>query len=115
MPGTAPAPDVLASWREPRVLNTDRTPTHLLPERTYPREPYSGVSLDVLHDDDELPVRTFRDRVPDGQAVQRKMKTVRTWQRIYVGKRVGKCRDWFVEQVEDRSVSGVSKRLRQSF
>jgi len=47
--------------------------------------------------------------------IRRKMKTVRTWQRIHVGKRVGKCRDWLFEQVKNRSVSGVSKRLWQSF
>jgi hypothetical protein len=43
------------------------------------------------------------------------MKAVRTWQRVYVGKRVGECRDWFFEQVKNRPVGGVSKRLRQSF
>jgi hypothetical protein len=30
-------------------------------------------------------------------------------------KRVGECRDWFFEQVENRPVSGVLKRLRKSF
>jgi hypothetical protein len=29
----------------------------------------SGVGLDVLHDDDDLPVRVLRNRVPDRQAV----------------------------------------------
>jgi hypothetical protein len=48
----------------------------------HPPEPHSGVGLDVLHDDDDPPVGTFRDRVPDGQTVRRKMKTVGAWQRI---------------------------------
>lgn len=43
------------------------------------------------------------------------METVGTWQRIYLGKRVGKRRDWFFEQVKDRPVSGVPQWLRQSF
>jgi hypothetical protein len=29
--------------------------------------------------------------------------------------RVGKCRDWFFEQVKDRLMGSVSKRLRQFF
>jgi hypothetical protein len=29
----------------------------------------SGIGLDVLHDDDNLPVSAFGDCVPDGQAV----------------------------------------------
>jgi hypothetical protein len=40
------------------------------------------VSFDVLHDDNDLPVRALRDRVPDGQTVRRKVKTVGAWQRI---------------------------------
>ena len=32
------------------------------------------VSFDVLHGDDDLPVRALRDRVPDGQTVRRKVK-----------------------------------------
>jgi hypothetical protein len=48
----------------------------------HPREPHSRVGLHVLHNDNDLPIRTFRDRVPDSQTVQRKMKTVRTWQRV---------------------------------
>jgi|HubBroStandDraft_6_1064221.scaffolds.fasta_scaffold1377047_1 hypothetical protein len=77
---------------------------------------YAGIAPLVYQGQGcDLPVRTLRDRVPDGQTVRRKMKTVRTWQRVYVGKRVGKCRDWFFEQVKNRPVSGVSKRLRQSF
>src|SRR5258708_7450682 len=83
--------------------------------RLRPREPHSGVGFDVLHNDDDLPVGTFRDRVPDGQIIRRKMETVRTWQRVCFGERVGKCRDWFFEQVKNRSVSGVSKWLRQPF
>lgn len=35
------------------------------------RAPCSCVGFDVLHNDDDLPVRTLRDRVPDGQAVRR--------------------------------------------
>ena len=110
------SPDVLASQCELRVLSTDPH-TDAIPclDRTQPREPHSGVGLDVLHDDDDLPARTLRHRIPDGQTVRRKMKTVRTWQRGYGGKRVGKCRDWFFEQVKNRPLSGVSKRLRQSF
>jgi hypothetical protein len=61
------------------------------------------------------PVRALRDRVPDRQAVRRKMETVGTWQRIFLGKRVGECRDWLFEQVKDRPVGGVAKGLRQSF
>ena len=88
------SPDVLASQCELRVLSTDPH-TDAIPclDRTQPREPHSGVGLDVLHDDDDLPARTLRHRIPDGQTVRRKMKTVRTWQRGYGGKRVGKCRD----------------------
>jgi len=78
-------------------------------------EPRSGVGLDVLHNDDDLSVRSLRDRVPDGQTVRRKMETVGTWQRVYFGKRVGKCWNWFFEQVKNRPVSSVSKWLRQSF
>ena len=43
------------------------------------------------------------------------METVGTWQRVYFGKRVGKCRNWFFEQVKNRPVGSVSKWLRQSF
>ena len=42
--------------------------------------------LDILHDDDDLSVRTLRDRVPDGQAVRRKIGTVGTWQGVCFGK-----------------------------
>ena len=56
------------------------------------------VGLDVLHDDDDLPIRALRDCIPDGQAVRRKMETVSTWQRVCLGKRFGKRRDWFLEQ-----------------
>jgi len=73
------------------------------------------VGFGVLHDDDNLPVRALRDRVPDGQTVRRKVKTIGTWQRIYLGKRVGKRRDWLFEQVEDRPMGGVPEWLRQSF
>jgi hypothetical protein len=43
------------------------------------------------------------------------METIGTWQRIYLGKRVGKRRDWLLEQVEDRPVGGVPEWLRQAF
>ena len=43
------------------------------------------------------------------------METVGTRQRIYLGKWVGKRRDWLFEQVEDRLVGGVPEWLRQSF
>ena len=43
------------------------------------------------------------------------METIGTWQRIYLGKRVGKRRDWLFEQVKDRPVGGVPEWLRQSF
>jgi hypothetical protein len=43
------------------------------------------------------------------------METVGTWQRIYLGKRIGKRRDRLFEQVEDHPVGGVSKWLRQCF
>jgi hypothetical protein len=82
---------------------------------TYPREFCSGVGLDVLHNDDDLPVRTLRDGVPDSQTVRWQVETVRTRQRVYLGKRVGKCRNWFFEQLKGRPTGGVSKRLRQSF
>jgi hypothetical protein len=75
----------------------------------------SGVGLDVLNNDNDLLVRTLGDGVPDGQPVRWKMDPVRIWQRVTFGKRVGKCRDWFFEQVKDRSVGGVSKWLRQCF
>jgi hypothetical protein len=47
------------------------------------RGPCSRVGYDVLNNDDDLPVRTLRDRVPDGQAVRRKVQTVGTRQRVY--------------------------------
>ena len=59
----------------------------------------SGVGFDVLHNDDDLSARTLRDRIPDGQAIRRKVETVSTWRRISVGKRVGKRRNWLFEQV----------------
>ncbi len=62
-----------------------------------------------------LPVWALRDRVPDGQAVRRKMEAVGTWQRVCFGKGVGRRRDWFFEQVKDRPVGGVPKWLRQPF
>jgi hypothetical protein len=65
--------------------------------------------------DGDLPVRTLRDRVPDRQAVRRKMETVGSWQRIYLGKRVGKRGDRLFEQVKDHPAGGVPKWLRQSF
>jgi hypothetical protein len=43
------------------------------------------------------------------------METVSTWQRVCLGKWVGKRGDWFFEQVEDRPVGGVPEWLRQSF
>ena len=43
------------------------------------------------------------------------METIGTWQRIYLGKRVGKRRDWLLEQVKDRPVGGISEWLWQSF
>ncbi len=65
-------------------------------------------AFDVLHNDDDLPVRTLRDRVPDGQTVRRKMETVGTWQRVHFGKRVGKGRNWNFEQVKNRPVASVA-------
>jgi hypothetical protein len=73
------------------------------------------VGLNVLHDDDDLPIRALRDCVPDGQAVRWKMETVGTWQRVCFRKRVGKSWDWFLEQVEDHLMGGVPEWLRQSF
>ena len=43
------------------------------------------------------------------------METVSAWQRVSFGKRISESRDRFFEQVKDRLVSSVSKRLRQSF
>jgi hypothetical protein len=43
------------------------------------------------------------------------METIGTWQRISVGKRVSKRRDWLFEQVKDRLVGGIPELLRQSF
>ena len=75
----------------------------------------SGVGTDVLHNDDYLPVRTLRDRVSDGQTVRREVETIRTRQRVYLGKRVGQCWDWFLKQVQNCPMCSVSKRLRQFF
>jgi hypothetical protein len=44
-------------------------------------------------------VGILRDRVPDGQAIRRKMKTIGAWQRISVGKRVSKRRNWLFKQM----------------
>jgi len=66
----------------------------------------------VLHDDYDLSVRTFGDGVPDGQAVGREMESVGAGQRVCFGKGLGERRVWFVEQMEDRRVGGVAKRLR---
>ncbi len=77
--------------------------------------PCSRVGFDVLHNEDNLPVRALRDRVPDGQAVRRKVETVGPWERVCLGKWVGKRRDWFFEQVKNCPLGGVSKWLRQSF
>jgi len=43
------------------------------------------------------------------------MEPIGTWQRIPVGKRVSKRRDWLFEQVNDRLAGGVPGLLRQSF
>jgi hypothetical protein len=43
------------------------------------------------------------------------METVGTWQGVYLGKRIGKRRDWFFEQVKDSPLGGAPKWLRQSF
>ena len=43
------------------------------------------------------------------------METVGTWQGVNFRKWLGKRRDWVFEQVKDRPVGGVPKRLRQSF
>jgi hypothetical protein len=80
-----------------------------------PAPSHSGVGLDVLNNDDDVPVRTLGDGVPDGQTVRWKMDPVRSWQRVAFGKRLGKRRDWFFEQVKDGPVGGVSKWLRQCF
>ena len=42
------------------------------------------------------------------------MEAVGAWQRIVLGKRVGKRRDWLLEQMKDRPVGGVPKWLQQS-
>ena len=73
----------------------------------------SCVGLDMLHNDDHLPVRALCDRVPDGQAIGGKVETIGTWQRIWLGKRVSKRGDRLVEQVKDRPVGGVPEWLRQ--
>jgi hypothetical protein len=39
----------------------------------------------------------LRDGISDRQTVRREVETVRTWERVYFGKRVSKCRDWFFE------------------
>jgi hypothetical protein len=75
----------------------------------------SGVGFDVLHDDDDLAVWAFCDRVPDGQAVRREVQAVGAWQGICFGERVGERRDWFIEEMEDRPVGGVAQWLRESF
>jgi hypothetical protein len=66
-----------------------------------------------MHNDDDLLVRAFRDGVPDGQTVRRKMETVGARQRVCFGKLFGKHWDWFFEQMKDRLVGGVPKWLRQ--
>jgi len=71
----------------------------------------SGIGLDVLDNDDDLPVRTLRDRVPDRQAVLWKMETVGAWQWVYIRKGVGQRRDRLFEQMKDRLVGGVPKWL----
>jgi hypothetical protein len=43
------------------------------------------------------------------------MEAVGTWQRIYVGKWVGKRRDRLFEKVKDRPVGRVPEWLWQSF
>jgi len=40
------------------------------------------------------------------------MESVGAWQRICFGKGLGERRDWFVEQMKDRSVGGVPEWLR---
>ena len=45
----------------------------------------SGVGLDVLNNDHDLPVRTLGDGVPDSQTVRWKMDPVRIWQRVPSG------------------------------
>src|SRR5580658_1950790 len=117
-----------AGWLLHRTLRPAKAKAHLQPKRKIGYRPgrsegdmyetvvsegdlnsHSGVGLDVLNDDNDLPVRTLRDGVPDSQTIRWKMDPVRIWQRVPFGKRVGKCRDWFFKQVKDRPVGGVSK------
>lgn len=39
-------------------------------------------------------------------------QAVGTWERVYLRKWIGERRDWFLEQMEDRFMHGVPKRLR---
>jgi len=80
---------------------------------TLPQGTPSGVSLDVLHDDHDLPVLGLGDRVPDSQAVRWKIETVGARQWVVLGKRVGKRRDRLLQEVKDCLVRSIPKWLRQ--
>jgi hypothetical protein len=43
------------------------------------------------------------------------VETVGPWQGVCLGKWVGKRWDWFFEQMKNRPLGGVPKRLRQAF
>src|SRR5271165_7138578 len=98
-----------SGWKTPEQVSVDLnsrgaqpTDQSTISGQDPPAGTSSGVGLDALHNDDDQPVRTLRDRVPDGQTVRRKMETVGTWQRVHFGKRVRKYRNWFFEQVKNR-------------
>jgi hypothetical protein len=82
--------------------------------RTFPGGTPSGVSFDILHDDHDLPGLGLGDRVPDGQAVRRKIEPVGARHRVVFGKWVGKRRDRLLQEVKDCLVRSVPKWLRQS-
>jgi hypothetical protein len=79
-----------------------------------PLQPSSGVGLDELHDDHDLTVGTLRNRVPERQAVRRKMETIGAGQRISLRKGVCKRRHRLFEKMKDRLVRSVPKWLRQA-
>ena len=74
--------------------------------------PTSGVGLEVLHDDHDLPVLVLGDRVPDSQLVRRQMEAVGARQRVVLRKRVGERRDRLLQEVKDRLVRSVPQWLR---
>jgi len=72
----------------------------------------SGIEAHVLHADD-LVTFMHGDGVPDRHLVDRQVQFVGTGQGIVTRERIGKGRDWLVQQVEDRALNRPPQRLRQ--